>query len=160
MSLSPSAQRVQDALIELGTQIQVRELPASTRTAAEAAQAVGCALGQIVKSLVFRGVRSGQAILVETSGANRVSESNLAGHLGEEVRMASAEFVRLHTGFAIGGVPPLAHASVLRTYIDRDLMDYEEIWAAAGTPQALFALTPQQLVDITQGEVVEVKAIP
>ena len=95
MSLSPSAQRVQDALIELGTQIQVRELPASTRTAAEAAQAVGCALGQIVKSLVFRGVQSGQAILVETSGANRVSEARLAGHLGEEVRMASAEFVRM-----------------------------------------------------------------
>jgi prolyl-tRNA editing enzyme YbaK/EbsC (Cys-tRNA(Pro) deacylase) len=158
MSLSPSAQRVQDALIELGTQLKVRELPSSTRTAAEAAQAVGCALGQIVKSLVFCGVTSGAAVLVETSGANRVSEARLAEHLGEPVRMASAEFVRMHTGFAIGGVPPLAHASALRTFIDRDLMAYEEIWAAAGTPQALFALTPEQLVDITQGEVVEVKA--
>lgn len=158
MNLSPSAQRVQDALVELGTQLTVRELPSSTRTAAEAAQAVGCALGQIVKSLVFRGVTSGQALLVETSGANRVSEARLAEHLGEPVRMASAEFVRIHTGFAIGGVPPLAHANTLRTFIDRDLMGYEEIWAAAGTPQALFALTPEQLVDITQGEVVEVKA--
>ncbi len=158
MSLSPSAQRVQDALIELGTQLTVRELPSSTRTAAEAAQAVGCTLGQIVKSLVFRGATSGQAVLVETSGANRVSETRLAEHLGEPVRMASAEFVRMHTGFAIGGVPPMAHANPLRTFIDRDLLGYEEIWAAAGTPQALFALSPEQLVDITRGEVIEVKA--
>ncbi len=160
MSLSPSAQRVQDALVELGTQLTVRELPSSTRTATEAAHAVGCALGQIVKSLVFRGISSGQAVLVETSGANRVSEARLAEHLGEPVRMAGAEFVRMQTGFAIGGVPPLAHAHALRTFIDRDLMAYEEIWAAAGTPQALFALTPEQLVDITRGEVIEVKTQP
>jgi prolyl-tRNA editing enzyme YbaK/EbsC (Cys-tRNA(Pro) deacylase) len=160
MALSPSAQRVQDALVELGTQLKVRELPSSTRTASEAAQAVGCALGQIVKSLVFRGVTSGQALLVETSGANRVSEARLAQHLGEPVRMAGAEFVRMQTGFAIGGVPPLAHANAIRTFIDRDLMNYDEIWAAAGTPQALFALTPEQLVDITGGQVIELKAEP
>jgi len=119
---------------------------------------VGCQLGQIVKSLVFRGALTGQAVLVETSGANRVSEARLAEHVGEPVQMGSAEFVRHHTGFAIGGVPPLAHAQPLRTYIDRDLMSYQEVWAAGGTPQALFALTPQQLVELTQGEVVEVKA--
>jgi prolyl-tRNA editing enzyme YbaK/EbsC (Cys-tRNA(Pro) deacylase) len=139
-------------------QLQVRQLSASTRTAGEAAQAVGCQLGQIVKSLVFRGAHSGQAVLVETSGANRVSEAHLAEHVGEPVRMASAEFVRQHTGFAIGGVPPLAHAQPLRTFIDRDLMSYQEVWAAAGTPQALFALTPQQLVELTRGEVIDIKA--
>lgn len=159
MSLSPAAQRVQDALINRGTQLVVRELPASTRTAAEAAQAVGCQLGQIVKSLVFRGALTGQAVLVETSGANRVSEVRLAEHVGEPVHMASAEFVRHHTGFAIGGVPPLAHAQPLRTFIDRDLLSYQEVWAAGGTPQALFALTPAQLVDITGGEVVDVKEV-
>jgi prolyl-tRNA editing enzyme YbaK/EbsC (Cys-tRNA(Pro) deacylase) len=135
----------------------VRELPASTRTAVEAARAVGCELGQIVKSLVFRGVQSGQAVLVETSGANRVSEEHLAQKLGEPVQMAGAEFVRQHTGFAIGGVPPLAHARPLRTFIDRDLMSYPQVWAAGGTPQALFALTPQQLVEITGGEVISIK---
>jgi prolyl-tRNA editing enzyme YbaK/EbsC (Cys-tRNA(Pro) deacylase) len=158
MSLSPAAQRVQDALINRGTQLEVRELPASTRTAAQAAQAVGCQLGQIVKSLVFRGAQSGQAVLVETSGANRVSEARLAEQVGESVHMASAEFVRQHTGFAIGGVPPLPHAQPLRTYIDRDLMGYPEVWAAAGTPQALFALTPLQLVELTRGEVIDIKA--
>jgi len=158
MNLSPAAQRVQDALLDRGTQLEVRELPASTRTAVEAAQAVGCQLGQIVKSLVFRGAHSGQALLVETSGANRVSEARLAGQVGEPVHIASAEFVRQHTGFAIGGVPPLAHPQPLRTYIDRDLMGYPEVWAAAGTPQALFALTPQQLVELTRGEVVDIKA--
>jgi len=158
MSLSPAAQRVQDALINQGTQLEVRELPASTRTAAEAAQAVGCQLGQIVKSLVFRGALTGQAVLVETSGANRVSEARLAEHVGEPVQMASAEIVRHHTGFAIGGVPPLAHAQPLRTYVDRDLMSYQKVWAAGGTPQALFALTPAQLVELTRGEVIDIKA--
>ncbi len=158
MSLSPAAQRVQDALIDRGTQLEVRELPASTRTAVEAAQVVGCQLGQIVKSLVFRGALTGQAVLVETSGANRVSETRLAEHVGEPVQMASAEFVRRHTGFAVGGVPPLAHAQPLRTFIDRDLMSYQEVWAAGGTPQALFALTPAQLVELTRGEVIDIKA--
>jgi prolyl-tRNA editing enzyme YbaK/EbsC (Cys-tRNA(Pro) deacylase) len=157
MSLSPAAQRVQDALNSRGTRLQVRELPASTRTAVEAARAVGCELGQIVKSLVFRGAQSGQAVLVETSGANRVSEERLAQQLGEPVQMAGAEFVRQHTGFAIGGVPPLAHAQPLRTFVDRDLLSYPQVWAAGGTPQALFALTPQQLVEITGGQVVTVK---
>jgi prolyl-tRNA editing enzyme YbaK/EbsC (Cys-tRNA(Pro) deacylase) len=156
MTLSLSAQKVQDALAELGLTLQVVELPSSTRTAVEAAQAVGCQVGQIVKSLVFRAAQSDRPVLVVASGANRVNEACLGHLLGEPIAKADADYVRLRTGFAIGGVPPLAHAEPLSIFIDQDLMQYAEIWAAAGTPHAVFCLTPAQLITITGGMVIQI----
>ncbi len=154
--LSSSARRVQEALQEQGFAFRVRELPASTRTVREAAEAVGCGVGQIAKSLVFRGKRTGAPLLVIASGANRVNEARLADLAGEPVTMADADFVRHHTGFSIGGVPPVAHVSPIRTWIDEDLLQYETIWAAAGTPNAVFELVPADLKKMTGGEVAQV----
>jgi prolyl-tRNA editing enzyme YbaK/EbsC (Cys-tRNA(Pro) deacylase) len=156
MTLSLSAQKVQDALAELGLSLQVVELPGSTRTAVEAAQAVGCQVGQIVKSLVFRGTQSDKPVLVVASGANRVDEARLGEILGEPTGKADADYVRLRTGFAIGGVPPVGHTEPLAIFIDQDLLQYGEIWAAAGTPHAVFCLTPADLVRITGGRVVQI----
>jgi len=156
MTLSTSAQKVQDALAALGMSLQVVELPSSTRTAIEAAQAVGCQVGQIVKSLVFRAAHSDRPVLVVASGANRVNEALLGQMLGEPIGKADADFVRLRTGFAIGGVPPLAHAEPLTIFIDQDLLQYAEIWAAAGTPHAVFCLTPAELLKMTGGTVIQI----
>ncbi|MBC7234073.1 MAG: YbaK/EbsC family protein [Chloroflexi bacterium] len=154
--LPPSAQKIQEVLQHLGISSQVLELPQSTRTAAEAAQAVGCAVGQIVKSLVFRGKQTHKPILVLASGANRVNEKTLARLVGEPIEKADADFVREQTGFSIGGVPPIGHIQPLPTYIDEDLLQYEEIWAAAGTPHAVFPLTPADLVRMTGGTVIPI----
>jgi len=154
--LSASAQRVQQALAKLGFSLEVVELPHSTRTAVEAAQAVGCQVGQIVKSLIFRGLRSQQPIMVAASGSNRVKEKRIASLIDEPLGKADADFVRQHTGFVIGGVPPVGHAQPLQTFIDEDLMQYSEIWAAAGTPHAVFRLTPDDLVKMTGGRVVPI----
>lgn len=156
-TLSPSALKVQQALAGFGLDLQVTELTESTRTAQDAAQAVGCAVGQIVKSLVFRGKTSGEAVFVVASGANRVDEKALAGLVGEKIEKADADFAREKTGFAIGGVPPVGHPAPLHTFIDEDLLQYDEVWAAAGTPNALFSLTPQQLCQITAGQVVTIR---
>jgi prolyl-tRNA editing enzyme YbaK/EbsC (Cys-tRNA(Pro) deacylase) len=154
-SLSRSAQRVQDALAALGFEMgRVIELPASTRTAAEAAAAIGCTVAQIAKSLIFRGAQSGEPVLVIVSGVNRVNEARLAEILGEPIAKADADFVRAQTGFVIGGVPPVGHTRPLRTFIDEDLRQYQEIWAAAGTPHAVFRLTPADLERLTGGEVI------
>ena len=155
--LSPSAQRVQAALSTLGLELNVVEMPASTRTAPEAAAAVGCDVGQIVKSLVFKGEISGKPILITVSGANRVNEGAAANLLGEPVGKADADFVRQQTGFAIGGVPPVGHTNPLTILVDEDLMQYTEIWAAAGTPNALFRLTPLDLIRMTGGRVAKIK---
>jgi len=154
--LSSSAKKVQDALSALGLSLEVVELPASTRTAQEAAQAIGCGVAQIVKSLVFKGSHSGRAILVLVSGSNRVDEARLSALAGEPVEKADADFVRQRTGFAIGGVPPLAHPEPLTTFIDEDLLAYPEIWAAAGTPRAVFRLERDDLERITQGTIARV----
>ena len=154
--LKPSAQRVQDALIARNFSNQVIELAASTRTAAEAATAVGCEVGQIAKSLVFKGKRSSKPILIIASGANRVNEKKMKGYLGERLARPDADFVREQTGFAIGGIPPLGHAAALETFIDEDLLHFAQIWAAAGHPNALFPLTPDDLVTMTGGRVVTV----
>ena len=156
-ALHPSARRVQQALKALGFAYQVLQLPASTRTAREAAEAVGCTVGQIAKSLVFKTRRTQRPILVIASGANRVDEKRLAALVGEPVEKADADFVREKTGFAIGGVPPIGHKEPLETFIDEDLLQYEEIWAAAGHPHAVFRLTPGDLQTMTQGRVVAVK---
>lgn len=149
--LSPSALKVQQSLDNAGVSCRVLELEVSARTATEAAEAVGCAVGQIVKSLVFRGETSGKAILALVSGSNRVDVKLLETACGEPVGKADASFVRERTGFAIGGIPPLGHAEPLCPIIDRDLLEYPEVWAAAGTPHALFRITPAELVSITGG---------
>lgn len=154
--LSPSAQRVQDALAALGLPGQVAELPASTRTAPDAAAAIGCAVGQIVKSLVFRAADSGRPILVLASGANRVDEARLAKLVGEPVAKADAAFVRASTGYAIGGVAPVGHPQPLRTIIDADLLAYAIVWAAAGTPNSVFPIAPGDLPRITDGSVEQI----
>lgn len=151
--MHPSATRVQQALKERGFDFQVVEMPASTRTAQDAAQAVGCTVGQIAKSLIFRGAASGAAILVIASGTNRVNEQLLAALAGESIQRADADFVRAQTGFAIGGVPPAGHNTPLKTFIDRDLLQYAAIWAAAGTPNAVFELDPAGLQALTGGVV-------
>lgn len=155
--LSSSAQKIQDFLAKSGFQLQVVELPASTRTAVEAAQAIGCEVGQIVKSLIFKAKRSQQPVLVVASGSNRVNEKRIEAQIGEPLGKADAEFVRSKTGFAIGGVPPLGHHSPIQTFIDQDLFNYKEIWAAAGTPHAVFQLTPQILHELTGGQILEIK---
>ncbi|HWQ04153.1 MAG TPA: YbaK/EbsC family protein [Longilinea sp.] len=155
-NLSPSAQRVQLAIQELDLHCEVIELSGSTRTALEAAEAVGCDLGQIVKSLVFASVSSHQPILALVSGANRVNEQRLSAVFGEPVMKADGDFVRAQTGFAIGGVPPLGHTYQMKTFIDSDLMAFDRIWAAAGTPHALFSLTPAELLVMTHGEVANI----
>jgi prolyl-tRNA editing enzyme YbaK/EbsC (Cys-tRNA(Pro) deacylase) len=147
---------VQDALKALGLTLAVVELPGSTRTAVEAAQAVGCELGQIVKSLVFKGKRSERPILVIASGTNRVNEKAIEALIGEPLGKADADFVRQRTGFVIGGVPPVGHAERLEAFIDRDLLQYAEVWAAAGTPNAVFRLDPADLVKMTAGQVVDI----
>jgi len=156
-TLSPSAQKVQDQIRALGFDYTVIEHTESTRTAQEAAGRAGCELGQIVKSLIFKGKASGKPILVLTSGANRVDEKRLSEYAGEAVGRADADFVRTVTGFAIGGVPPVGHAQELETYLDEDFLQYETIWAAAGTPNAIFELKTADLQKMTGAKVVRVK---
>jgi prolyl-tRNA editing enzyme YbaK/EbsC (Cys-tRNA(Pro) deacylase) len=155
--LSPSAQKVQDVLLSLGFSCQVMEMPQTTRSAAEAAMTIGCSVEQIAKSLLFKTKQTGKAILVIASGVNRVKEKKIETVLGERVDKADADFVREHAGFAIGGVPPVGHASSLAIFIDEDLLHYQEIWAAAGTPFAVFRLTPDDLVKMTGGRVIAIK---
>jgi prolyl-tRNA editing enzyme YbaK/EbsC (Cys-tRNA(Pro) deacylase) len=154
--LSPSARRVQEALAGFGLSCRVLELPQSTRSAAEAARAIGCSLGQIAKSIVFRARESGRPVLVIASGSNRIAEGRIAALLGEPMEKANPKFIRERTGFAIGGVPPVGHLERLLTFIDEDLLQYDEIWAAAGTPRAVFKLAPADLIRITGGQITTV----
>lgn len=156
-TLSPSAQKIQDLLNSLGYHFTVIEHAESTRTAQEAADRAGCELGQIVKSLIFKGKTSHKPILVLTSGVNRVDEKRISEYAGESIGRADADFVRAVTGFAIGGVPPLGHAQKMETYIDEDFLQYQTVWAAAGTPNAIFELATDALQKITDGKIVQVK---
>ena len=135
----------------------VSRYPAGTRTAADAAAAIGCDVAQIVKSLVFRK-RSGGALLVLASGGNRVDEAKVGALVAEPISKADAVFVREVTGFAIGGVPPAGHAESIDTLVDRDLLSLGELWAAAGTPQTVFPIAPEELVRVTAGRVADVAA--
>jgi len=155
--LSKSAQSVQDYLSNQGIHATVVELPASTRTAEEAAKAIGCQVAQIAKSLVFRTKHSNKAILVLASGINRVNEQAIVKEVGEEIVKADADFTRDKTGFAIGGIPPIGHKHKLETYIDIDLLQYTELWAAAGTPNAVFSLESRVIETLTQGKIISVK---
>jgi len=157
MALSSSAQKVQDILKSQGFDCTVIEHTESTRTAQEAADRAGCLLGQITKSLIFKGKTSRKPILVLTSGVNRVDEKRISDYAGEPIARADADFVRTVTGFAIGGVPPLGHLQKMETYLDEDLLQYPTVWGAAGTPNAIFELTPDDLVRMTNGKVVRVK---
>jgi prolyl-tRNA editing enzyme YbaK/EbsC (Cys-tRNA(Pro) deacylase) len=153
--LSPSAQKVQDALRARGFDYRVTESTEPTRTSADAAKLVGCGIGQIAKSLVFR-TRTGRAVLVIASGANRVNESHIGQLVGEPIVKAEAAFVRDRTGFVIGGIPPLGHASPMEVLIDEDLLRHDVVWAAAGTPNALFRLVPSDLAWMSGGRIARV----
>lgn len=156
MPLQQSARKVQEALAAGGFTNTVIELPDSARSAADAAAAVGCDVAQIVKSLVFRARESGRSVLVVASGSHRVDEGRVAAVVGEGIEKATAEFVRERTGFAIGGVPPLGHAHPPVAVVDEALLAHPRIWAAAGHPRAVFALTPAELVAMTGGTVARV----
>jgi prolyl-tRNA editing enzyme YbaK/EbsC (Cys-tRNA(Pro) deacylase) len=156
--LSASARKIQEALSAFGTQFEVVEMPGSTRTAAEAAAAIGCSVAQIAKSIVFRRLHDDAPVLVVASGVNRVDEARVASLAGGAVGLADAGFVRDRTGFAIGGVPPVGHARPLLTIVDEDLLALGEIWAAAGTPRSVFRLTAQGLLDMTGAKPAAVKA--
>lgn len=157
MPLKPSAQRVQDLLTAGGYDLTVVEMPDSTRTSAEAAAACGCTVAQIGKSLVFRAKSSGRPVLVVANGVNRVDERKVSAALGEKIGRADVDFVRESTGFAIGGVAPIGHVTAPVVYLDADLMALERIWCAAGTPNAVFELTPPALQAMTGGTVLEIR---
>lgn len=155
--LSKSAQNVQDVLAKKGLKFKVVELPSSTRTANEAATSIGCEVAQIVKSLVFCTQQTKKAVLVLASGINRVNENAVAEQVGEKIVKADADFARAATGFAIGGVPPVGHIQIIDTYIDDDLLKFKELWAAAGTPNAVFNLHSADIVSLTNGKVISIK---
>ena len=153
--MKPAARKVQAALGALGIARQVVELEVHARTSQQAADALGVTVGQIAKSLVFTA--DGRPLLVIASGANRVDEAKLAGLAQGKVRRADPETVKQATGYSIGGVPPIGHAEALPIYIDRDLLRYEFVYAAAGVPECVFPLTPAELVRGTGGRVADVK---
>lgn len=155
--LPPSAQRVMDAAEAAGLTINVRDMPASTRTAEEAAAACGTGVGQIVKSLVFRGHDSGAPYLLLVSGSNRVDEKAVGRQIGERIERPDARYVREETGYAIGGIPPIGHRAGLRVFIDADLLAFDVVWAAAGTPQAVFAVDPAALKAATGATVLAMR---
>lgn len=146
--MSDRALQVQEALKRCGVTCRVKEFPASTKTAQEAASAIGCSVAQIAKSIVLKTKNTNEAVLVITSGSNRVNERAVSTIIGQEIEKANADFVREKTGFAIGGIPPLGHAQPLITLIDQDLLKFDRIYAAAGTPQSVFELTPAELIVI------------
>lgn len=136
----------------LGEAFEVLEFDQSTRSAEEAAAAIGCDVAPIAKSLIFRAKDTDRSVLVVAAGANRVDEKKIAALLGEKIARADADFVRAKSGFTIGGAPPLGHAEPPVVYLDEDLWSFEEIWAAAGAPNAVFKLTPADLIPLTGGE--------
>jgi len=156
-SLSNSAQRVQIALNEHNLELEVVELPESARTSQEAADAIGCEVSQIAKSLIFRGKESDTPILVIASGDNKINERKLKAAVDEKVEKPDDDYVYEETGFASGGIPPVGHKEDIATYIDEDLMEQKVIWAAAGTPKTVFCITPQDLLEITNGEIIDIK---
>ena len=152
-----NAQTVQDKLKDLGFNYKVIELPDSTHTAVDAANALSCQVAQIAKSIIFKTKNSHQPILVIASGVNRVNEGKIVEYISEPIEKANADFVLEKTGFVIGGVPPLGHINPIKTFIDQDLMQYDEIWAAAGSSRAVFKLKPQDLSKMTNGQIVSIK---
>jgi prolyl-tRNA editing enzyme YbaK/EbsC (Cys-tRNA(Pro) deacylase) len=153
--MSASVQRVREALAAAGLEATLRTFPEGTRTAQDAAAAIGVEVGQIVKSLVF-ATEAGDPVLVLASGANRVDERRVGELLGVGIGRADAALVREATGYAIGGVPPVGHATPMPTVVDEDLLAFDEVWAAAGTPRDVFAIAPADLVRASGGRVATV----
>lgn len=153
----PTALRTWQLLREAGIVTRVVEFEQPTRTSADAAAAIGCSVAEIAKSIVFRGEKSGQAIIVVASGHNRVSEAKVAEEVGEPLLRAEADFVRDVTGYAIGGVAPIGHVRPVKLLLDRDLQRFETIWAAAGTPFSVFPVSPDQLRTLTGAPWADVK---
>ena len=157
-SLTRSAQSVQDALAKKGLTCNVVQLSASTRTAQDAANTIGCEVGQIVKSLIFKTNHTLKPVLILASGPNRVNEQVIETHVSEKLSKADADFTREITGFAIGGIPPIGHKQKIDLiFIDEDLLKFESIWAAAGTPNAVFNLQANDLLAMTSGKVISIK---
>lgn len=154
--VSKQAEGFQQKLKGMGSDRKVKELPDSARTAQEAADAIGCEIAQIAKSIIFKLQQSGEPLLVIASGVNRIDEQKIEQLAGDAPGKADAKFVRAHTGYVIGGVPPMGHAEPIRTLIDEDLLQYDTIWAAAGHPKAVFELTPEELTQLTGANVVQV----
>lgn len=155
--LKKSAQSVQDALEQNGLVCNVIEMPSSTRTAQDAALAIGCNISQIVKSLIFKTKQTNKPVLILASGPNRVNEKAIESYLHEELVKADADFARETTGFAIGGIPPIGHKQVIELiFIDEDLLKFDSVWAAAGTPNAVFNLQSKYLLEMTNGKIISI----
>ncbi len=158
ISLSRSSEIIKNFLQDVGMSFEVKTLQESTRTADDAAKAIGCEVGQICKSIIFKSKQSNKPVLVLASGINRINEKSIKDFVGEKILKADADFTREVTGFAIGGIPPIAHRTKIeKVYIDQDLKQYESIWAAAGTPNSVFELNFESLVKMTGGVVVSIK---
>ena len=158
MALHPSAQKVESSARQLGLEIEIVEFAETTRTAQEAATAIGCEVAQIVKSLIF--IVAGHPVVTLLSGTNRLDERKLAGLCEtsrKKVRRADADAVKTATGFSIGGVPPFGYKTELKVFVDRDLSHYDVVWAAAGTPFAVFAVSPSKLIEASGGQPADLK---
>ena len=158
-ALSSSAQKVQDALVAMGSTAIVVEHENPARTAAEAALLLRCDIAQIAKSIIFKSASTGQSVLVIASGANRVDEKKVATILGDKLAKADAAFVREQTGFAIGGVPPIAHIYPGAILLDEDLLKFDQVFPAGGTPHAMFAIDPNELLRISGAQAADIKQI-
>lgn len=155
IKLARSAQAVQEKLQSNGLDCVVLELASSTRTALEAATSIGCDLSQIVKSLIFKTKDTGKPVLVLGSGSNKVSEKQIEYYVGEAIVKADADFTKEITGFAIGGILPFGHKNIIDLiFIDQDLMHFENVWAAAGTPFAVFCIKSKDLLELTNGKII------
>lgn len=155
-ALPASALRVQAALDALGIGSRVRELPVAARTSQQAADALGIEVARIAKSLVFRGAHSSRPVLVIAAGDRRVDEARVAAALGEPIVRANPEFVREHTGFAIGGVAPFGHPALLVAFVDASLRRFDSVWAAGGTPHCVFPIAPAALLAASGGREIAV----
>jgi prolyl-tRNA editing enzyme YbaK/EbsC (Cys-tRNA(Pro) deacylase) len=154
--LSASAQKVQHALNKYDIELKVVRFAETTKTSQDAAKLIGCDLAQIAKTIIFKGKNSGNPICIIASGIHRINEKKIEEYIGEPLEKATPDFVLEKTGFVIGGVPPIGHSQPLTIFIDQDLQNYESLWAAAGNPHAVFKLTPQELIKITNGKVISV----
>jgi prolyl-tRNA editing enzyme YbaK/EbsC (Cys-tRNA(Pro) deacylase) len=156
--MSKSLKRVRRALEDAGLAVEILEMAEGTRTAADAASAAGCEIDQIVKSIIFRGEADGRAVLFLTAGGNQVDAAKASALAGEALGKADAALIRAQTGFAIGGVAPIGHLSPIRGFFDPRLMDFDKIWAAAGTPRHVFAAEPHEIQQISGAEVADFTA--
>lgn len=150
--MKPNSKKIKDFLESKSVQSEVKEIPESTRTSKEAAEAIGCSVSEIAKSIIFKS-ETGKPILVIASGPSRINEKTIGEKVGEKLSKASPEFVKEKTGFPIGGVPPIYHNEKIETFFDKDLLNFKEIWAAAGTPNSVFKIHPEELVRISDATV-------